>query len=278
MANKIKTYFLVPGWDFPAGSLPLGTILDTPTSPQSTLYKPPFSSIDTPTYPTSKYNFSTTISSSSHKHVGLFAKFLQIFGLGAEVSVKYDKAHVDTYAFDHVHTVWFSPSQTYISQVIKETEVVNFLKQTDYEETIYIITGIKTVEGASVTTFRNKGRDLKAAAGFDGTAMGIPVSVGPDAGYGDGETREATFKNSSSVVWAYQLKEVRVKRGGGVQSKDFVKGALFGEGEEGRVVEPQAGEIPDEDLSAERAYDEVGEEECFCVLPEEWKMLTEVAD
>jgi hypothetical protein len=267
MANKIKSYFLVSGWDFPAGSLPLGTILDTPTSLQSTLYKPSFSSIDTPTYPTDKYNFATTISHSSNKHIGLFAKFLEIFGLGAEASVKYDKAQAETYSFDHVHTVWFSPSQSYISQVVKEKEVANYLKQTDYEEAIYIITGIKTVQGASVTTSHSKNRNLKAAVGFDGLPLGVPVSVGPDAGLEVGKASEATFKNSSCVVWAYQLKKVKVQRGGEVESKDFVKGALFGDGDE-RVLELQAGEIPEEDLNASRAYDEGDEEECFCVLPE----------
>ena len=268
MANKIKTYFLVPGWDFPAGSLPLGTILDTPTLPQSTLYKPHFSSIDTPTYPTDKYNFSTTTSSSSNKRVGLFAKFIQVFGLAAEASVKYDKARMETYAFEHVHTVWFSPSQAYISQVIKGKEVADFLIQTDYEEAIYIITGIKTVRGASVTTSHNKSHNTKASIRFDGTLMGLPGSVGPDAGYEDGGASETTFKNSSCVVWAYQLKKVKVKRGGEIESKDFVKGALFGEGDEGRVVESEAGEIPEEDLNASRAYDEDAEEECFCVLPD----------
>lgn len=268
MANKIKTYFLVPGWDFPADSLPLGTILDTANSLQSTLYKPSISSIDTPTYPTDKYNFSTTISSSSNKRVGLFAKFLQNFGLGANAAVAYDRTQMETYAFEHVHTVWFSPSQSYLSQAMKEKEVANFLKQTDYEEAVYMVTGIKTVQGASVTTSRSKSRNLKASIGLHGASMGVQGSMGPDAGYKSGEASEATFENSSCVLWAYQLKKVKIKRGGEVQSKDFVNGALFGEGYEGRIVESQVGEIPEEDFSASIAYDEGDEEECLCVLPE----------
>jgi hypothetical protein len=33
-------------------------------------------------------------------------------------------------------------------------------------------------------------------------------------------------------------------------------------------VESEAGDIPEEDLNASRAYDEDAEEECFCVLPD----------
>lgn len=182
--------------------------------------------------------------------------------------MKYDKAQVETYSFEHVHTVWFSPSHSYISQAVKEKEVANFLKQTDYEEAVYIITGIKTVEGASVTTSINRNRHVKASVGFDGTPMGVPASVGPDAGYEAEKARESTFKNSSCVVWAYQLKEVKVKRGGEVKSKDFVKGALFGEDSEGKAVESSAGEISGQEMDGTGVYDEALEEECLCVLPE----------
>lgn len=175
---------------------------------------------------------------------------------------------METYSFEHVHTVWFSPSQSYISQVVKEKAVADFLKQTDYEEAVYIITGIKTVEGASVTTSINRNRNAKASVGFDGTPMGVPVSVGPDAGYEAENAREATFKNSSCVVWAYQLKEVKVKRGGEVKSKDFVKGALFGEDKEGKDVKSEADEISGEDLNGTGVYDEALQEECICILPD----------
>ena len=51
-----------------------------------------------------------------------------------------------------------------------------------------------------------------------------------------------------------------------MKSKDFAEGALFGDEDE-RVLELQAGEIPEEDLNVSRVYDESNEEECFCVLP-----------
>lgn len=91
-----------------------------------------------------------------------------------------------------------------------------------------MITGIKTVEGARVTTSRRKGRGFNVSLGFDGTAFGVPVSVGPQAEHGSEVSEEATFENSSHIVFAYQLKEIRFGKDKRMKSRDYTKGALFG--------------------------------------------------
>ena len=188
--------------------------------------------------------------------------------MGADASLEYNKEHVETYSFDHVHTVWFSPCQKYLENAIKETEVAEFLKQTNFKEAVYMITGIKTVTGAAVTVSISEGRAANASVGFDGTMVGVPVTVGPEVGYETSEGSEASFKNSSCVVWAYQLRKVKVKKGE-VTSKEFVKGALFADGDgSGKAVELEVDESLDEGIETLEAYDEEDGEECVCILPE----------
>jgi len=160
MASAIKTYFLVSGWDFPVGSITLGSIIDSPSIPQPTLFSCEPSIIDTPIFPTSKSNFSTTIRTSRRGHFGLFAKFLQIFGVGGEASVKFHHSRIEKYSFKHMETNWFIPSRAFIKKAAESADVVNFLKQTDYADPVYMITGIKTVEGASITTSGKRGYDI----------------------------------------------------------------------------------------------------------------------
>ena len=89
-----------------------------------------------------------------------------------------------------------------------------------------MITGIKTVTGAAVTVSKSKGQGVSASVGVDGTLVGVPVTIGPEVGYETSKGSQASFKNSSCVVWAYQLMKVRVKKGE-VLSKEFTRGALF---------------------------------------------------
>lgn len=248
MANQKKTYFLTPGWDFPVGSIVLGSIIEDPRQPESTLYIPEPDSITPTIYATDKYDFSSTLSHSRKGHCGLFARFLQVFGIGGEASVRHDRTKVDRYAFKHMRTEWFVSSAAFIEKAISPSpspttsEVVNFLKQTNYEEALYMIVGLKTVEGASITTFRRNDRSFTVALGVDATPVGVPLSAGPKATY-DGEgSDETTFQNSTPIVFAYRLKEIKFGKKKETKIKDYTAGALFGvSGGQDSIIESQMG-------------------------------------
>jgi len=113
MANKAKTYFLVPGWDFPVGSIQLGAVIADPAFPHRALNEDDLVPIDTKIHPSDKYDFSSTIDKSRSNKFGLWAQFLQIFGLGGGLSVAFDKGAIDSYSFKHMHTEWFLPSAAF---------------------------------------------------------------------------------------------------------------------------------------------------------------------
>ncbi|MCJ1342310.1 hypothetical protein MMC31_000491 [Peltigera leucophlebia] len=273
MSNKVKTFFLVSGWDFPIDSIQLGSIIASPSFPQRSFTENDAIPIDTKVHVSEKYDFSSTLDKSKSNKFGLWAQFLQIFGLGAEASVSFDKGSIDTYAFQHMKTEWFLPSKAFVKACVKNSNVVDFLEQTNFRKPLYIITGLKTVEGASVTTVKSKGSGVYAKLGFDGTPAAVPVTIGPEVDRNIGDSETASFENSSPVVFAFQLTAVRCKEGSeNVKVKDHTKGALFGFGEEREELEIETevlegvGDL-EEGREIAPVFDEDGEESYDCVLP-----------
>ncbi|PON25029.1 hypothetical protein TGAM01_v206110 [Trichoderma gamsii] len=224
MANHNKTYFLVSSWDFPTGSICLGSLTSSPAQPHITLYKPSNEDIDTPTFPTTKDNFSAVVKSEKGHKSGLFFRFLDLFGLGAEASVQYDRKALLKYAFQQMHTEWFLPSDKLVEKAVRSKKAASYYRRTGYESPLYMITGLKIVEGASVTTVKNKGRGFMASLGVD---VG-PVSVGPQTNHNSQNSELQTFSNSTPIVFAFQLMEVRCDANGSVATKEYNNGALFG--------------------------------------------------
>lgn len=194
--------------------------------------------IDTKVQVSEKYDFSSTLDKSKFKKIGLWAQFLQIFGLGAETSFSFDKSSIDTYAFQHMKTEWLLPSKTFAEACVKNANIVAFLEQTNFRKPLYIITGLKTVEGASVTTVKSKSRGIHAKIGFDSTPAAVPVTIGPEVDRNVEGSVTASFTNSSPVVFAFQLTAVHCKeRSKDVMLAGYTKGALFGLEEENEDLE-----------------------------------------
>jgi hypothetical protein len=275
MSNKNKTYFLSPGWDFLKDSIRLGAILSDPSSPHKSLTTTEDNVlIDSPVYASHKYNFSETLEKSrSHKY-GLWAQFLQIFGLGAETSISFEKGSIEKYAFKHMKTEWFLPSEAFAKASAQVPRVKSFFERTDFEKPVYIITGLKVVEGASVTSHPKEARVLKWRLGFDGTPAGVPMTIGPQAEHTKSTEGTTGFERSSPVVFAYQLSELWCKTGGDdPMLKDHTAGAMF-EARGGDTTERLETEISEgigkvlmDGREVISVFDEDGDEDCIGVLP-----------
>ncbi|KAL2069485.1 hypothetical protein VTL71DRAFT_14164 [Oculimacula yallundae] len=154
MASTKKTYFLVPGWDIPPSAIQLGNLIADPTEPHKALNCTPTSHlvhthanpstsksvlnstpttsstvsstakstrlesrtrIDTKIHTTTLTNYIVSLSSSKSNKLGIFAQFLQIFGLGGESSVEYTSENAGRCTFSSLTTEWFSPSQSFLA-------------------------------------------------------------------------------------------------------------------------------------------------------------------
>ena len=209
---KISIHSLLGPLDFPVGSIQLGAVITNPAFPHQAPNEDDLVPVDIKVYPSDKYGFSSTIDESRSNKFGLWAQFLQVFGLGGELSVAFNKGAIDKFSFKHMHTEWFLPSAAFAKAYVKVPNVADFLEQTEYEKPVYVITGLKTVDGASVTTVKSKGRGLKAKLGFDGTPPAVPITVSLEAEHQNNGSETDGFQNSSAIVFAFQLSEVALRR------------------------------------------------------------------
>jgi len=276
MSNEIKYYFLVPGYDFPANSVTLGSIITDLTQPHDAYFTAEEGDIDPKKImPTDKYDFSETVTDKSAKKAGLFGRFLNVVHVGAEASVQFDQATNKLYTFKHMHTEWFEPTKALLDKAVKSGRVADYLRDTDFQEPVYMVTGVKTVMGVSVATFNSKGRGVVVMLGVDASAAGAPMSMGPKYEDNVERTQAAMFKDSSAIVFAFRLKEIRCVEGK-IKPRDMtgVDGALFGAGKQN--VDISIGSTKDEfveadlegsEVATERVVDEEDESDCIAIMP-----------
>ncbi|KAK0704630.1 hypothetical protein B0H67DRAFT_591875 [Lasiosphaeris hirsuta] len=211
MVPRAKTYILAPGWDLHEGSVQLGSIITNPLRPQLAIFKPPLEEIDSRIHVSGRDEFNSTVDTSENSTPGLFSTFLSLFGLGDEPSFHYDRKHVLSYSFRKLHMRWFSPSDTLKHKAVVETDrVAQFCRAGNYKIPVYMVTGLKTISGAGVTTTSSRGNGWR-----------VQLSVGASS-TGSTEQAEAELEEPQPVVFAFQLTELRLSPGGEIASANFL--------------------------------------------------------
>ena len=223
---------------------------------------------------TTATNFSITLSQKKCNKFGLWAQFLQVFGLGGEFSVEFSSDRVDTCTFETMVTEWLTPPTRLVNEAVKAEQVQGFLKMAPPKTPLYIITGLKTVSGVTASTSRANASGYTAQLGADGTAAGVPVTVGPKTGHTGARGEQVSWKCQGPLVFAYQLAQISFKKGAWVM-KDYQKGAMFGMDQEvgGTEIEVDESEAERdfvnelEDVEVREGWDEGNGEECVVVVP-----------
>ncbi|KAK3374820.1 hypothetical protein B0H63DRAFT_480958 [Podospora didyma] len=199
----IKTYFLTPGWSLDANSIVLGSIITNPSEPQLALFKPAPGDVDSPINATEDADFTSAV---DPEMPGLFGTFLRVFGLGDEPSFHYDRTTVLSYSYRQLHSQWFVPSQGLKLKAVAQTNrVAQFARASGYEASVYMVTGLKTVKGACVTTTSGKGKGWR-----------ISLSVNADG------------TDVAPTVFAIKLTELKLSADGKISSADFRDGPRLG--------------------------------------------------
>jgi hypothetical protein len=269
MANTIKTYFLVPNWDIPARSVPLGSVITNRAAPQRSLARCDPQAYNCEVQQSFKENFRSTLDHGKTNQVGLWAQFLQLCGLGGEASLSLDKGTIQEYGFKHMTTESFTPSREFVKAIVGTPEVADYLEQWDYRKSVYIITGIKIVEDATITTTKRRTRGVHLNAGVDATSVGLPISIGPQANHEISNSEHVSFENSSPIIFAFEICQVRQNtRKQEPSSKLYNKGALFSLDNEEEKLETEilegCNDIED-GFTIVPSFDEEGQF-CNCVL------------
>jgi hypothetical protein len=269
-----KTYFLVPHYDFPAdGPVRLGSLILDPQEPGESINEGKIVEISSPIYTSTKENWEQSIELSTNGRTGLWARCVNILGLGGNIGASCDATTVEHYQFRDLETKYFSPSPTYLTAACNAPGVRAFLKGTRYAP-IYMVTSLKIVHGpdAEVTSRRSMAREGHANMGLHGLMGASPFALDAgDLSVRNARTATSSFDGSSDFVFAYRLGKITFSpdaEGVPIPKHQLHKvGAVLGVDEDGNINK-RVGEFP-------RAVRFEGEEAILLELDEE-KVLTAI--
>ena len=223
-----KTYFLAPNFDYPPSSnISLGRIWTDPSDPGTCIN--PDGPLPFPSNMQVQHGHKTdwrNKTGGQHKGViGIWARFLQVVGIDAEASVTWQNSNGDTYEFKRLDTEFIDPTTEFYTQSVLAPSVAEYIIETKFKKSIYMITGVKIARGADVEQARSKEAGTHLKAGVDGTTAGSPVAVGPEVTISSSNSETTSSKGSSDFVFAYRLREIYYSKGK-VKHREHNKGAL----------------------------------------------------
>lgn len=228
MASEVKTYFLAPNWEYPPdGLIQLGSIMADPTNPSSTLNSEALLPPNPRLYPDTKAGWEKTRAELFSVNVGIWATFLQIFGLGGDVSGNKSKDTTGVYKVQTLETKYFVPSKKYLWECMQDENVKDYISNTWFKKSVFMVTGTKIARGFSVETRRVTENGGDGNVGVDLTGAGVPLQVGPKVNVVWKKTDNTGFTGSSDCVFAYQVVKIRSKRNDKFLAEDHNSGALL---------------------------------------------------
>jgi len=211
MAATLKLWMLVPHHDFPAdGPLVLGSIIGNLSDPgdslnEGAIIKIPESSI----HKVHKYDYRTTIESTTNGGAGVLARYLSAFSWG-KLGASFDAKTTTHFHFRDLETIYFSPKPSYVKQSVSKHDVQEYLEGANYAP-VYMITGLKISRGpdAQVTNRSSYGRGGQAKVGLNANLAGYPIVI--DAGdvtLNQSGLDDTSFGGSSDFVVGYRLGKI----------------------------------------------------------------------
>uniref|UniRef100_A0A8H7KCQ1 Uncharacterized protein n=1 Tax=Bionectria ochroleuca TaxID=29856 RepID=A0A8H7KCQ1_BIOOC len=230
MESQVAYFFYAPTWDFPPeGPIKLGNVLTSVEKPEQPLSTTP-SPTEDEVFSSEKKDVEHSIEKLREGKSSLFTKFLKFIGVGVDVTVSWEHSEKELYSFQKIETKQFVPTDEYIQRCIETPAVRQFLERSRYRKPVYVITGLKTVYGASAKSTVSRSRDKKASIGVDGTVLsGGSPAPGAKAAKENKTEKNTSWEGSSSFVFAFRVSKVRVsKKTQGVKDHEFyTEGAEF---------------------------------------------------
>ncbi|CAG9943830.1 unnamed protein product [Clonostachys rosea f. rosea IK726] len=213
----MKTYIPIPNFSTPPpadGPLDLGHILHdlTYSSIAAPLNKEGHVAIPDRLQPDKKEGFNLSRKELLSGEFGIFAKFLAMFGVGAEAPSSYRKSADDILTVDALETITFSPQREYIEKSMSDHRVKSRMMACQYREPVFMVTGMKMARGASLQSNLHE-VDGKSPFGFCSPQGAWGVDI-PFVGSGDaGNHAGKSLDSSTDFILALRLKKIFYREG-----------------------------------------------------------------
>lgn len=225
--SALKTYFFARGWDYPSDSILLGSVITNPTQPHLALFTRASRDLGSPIVTTDKSHFTLDLTArdSTDNAPGLFGTFLSQYGLGSEDSFHYDRKTVGAYTFSQLQSRSFAPTKALINEAVAGTDrVAAFCRASEYKTPVYMITGLKSIRGASVTAMSSKGPGWEITLSL-GIASREKSHISTNSGFREG--------GPMPIVFAFELAQLNLSADGEVSSGPSEFGSAIGSDSDG---------------------------------------------
>jgi hypothetical protein len=128
---------------------------------------------------------------------------------------------------NHVEVKQFAPEKAYMAEALQEDNVQKYAKKL-VRPPIYMVTGLMSfAHGANMRTNTANEAEGNVKPVADGTPLNVPVKVGREIRHQQSSPSTLLATPVDPFILAYQLVQLRQKRSGEVEDKDFDKWALF---------------------------------------------------
>jgi hypothetical protein len=235
IANQTPTYHLAPNFTtrpFPNGPYELGTVLEDlkifwPINKGSD--RVPISKDER--YSNQIEGVKASLKKNKSGELGILAKVFDR-SIGGDASLKGQKHDEDVYTIQKLETVNFFPGKAYISKCLKLADVNDTLEGSNYEEPVYLITGLKIAWGATVTMTRGQNFDAsgrigaQAPAGTVDLALEAKAKAASDSTLTTSHTKPADFILGIQVIKIWHKKKLLSSKRS-MQDKLETKGATL---------------------------------------------------
>jgi len=220
---------------------------------------------------TTQKGWKSTDKKSSTTKFGIWAKFVEVIRTG----IGYHQRKTDEleFQFDAMKSESFDPSTEYLSKAMKAKGVQRFLEMT-VAEPLYMVIGIKIVEGANIKYKTSGEKGGGAALGGDGIIAGVPLGLTLESDHSRKFKEIVSFESPDAQVIGFRIKKINVAECE-LEEDYTTDGAYFKDGSKGGGDQAEflASELDENDatgdvvsdLQTTEVIDEESGEECYCV-------------
>jgi hypothetical protein len=158
-----------------------------------------------------KADIKVSVNSSSNHDAKILAQCVDST-LGGNVGLRGVKTDSNIFNIQRVETTFFDPTEEYISDCRELSDIKTYLKRHDYKQPIYLITGIKTVWGASLSVARGRDSGQEAGAGVALSSESLNLEVKGEASHGKNTDFAADTKGPCDFVLGLRLQKFYHKK------------------------------------------------------------------
>ncbi|EJT68927.1 hypothetical protein GGTG_13517 [Gaeumannomyces tritici R3-111a-1] len=272
MANRTRFYFYAPTWDIPAeGPIKIGNVLRSIKNPETPLA----TVVPLSTIPIEKTDVVISHAELRQGRFTILTRFLDVLKFGGGVGWGNNAEALHSY--ERLVTNQFFPDEDYLQQCLDAPRVRRYLELSRSKKPVYVITGLKTVHGASAESRTSHSRGGHLKGGVDPTlpSGGVAAAVEMNADLSRDRSTGVAWGGSEPFVLAFRVQRVYAHEKTGEIRKqgDYKRGAFLGNETKGDVGDGSVFSVSKTEDPEDEGYGNIevteGDYEVVCAFAKE---------